>query len=374
VTEQAARPLLLRRALRLAAAGLVLALVLAGVALLTMDRWLFVILDPGAFDAESTPAAPDYRDDAAWAALPEREDGADVAVPEAPAIDQRTAPVAVFYLHPTTALGRDWNAAIDEPAIVEATERGGISIQASAFNACCAVYAPRYRQANGRAFTEPDADGEQAIAVALADVDAAFTEFLARTGERPFVLAGHSQGAILGARLIRERIAGTALAERLVAAYLIGAPLAADGVGVPVCASPTATGCFVSWHARGPEYRPNAFEFNHAAGDPMAGRVCVNPVSWTLDGEFVAAERHGGALFFDTDAPAILPAFASTRCVGGTLVVDDLELPDRGVMDALLLWTMGPGNYHPIEIQLFYTDLRRNAVDRVAAFMAKVQR
>jgi hypothetical protein len=364
----------LRRALRLSAAALALALVLAGIALLTMDRWLFIVLDPGPFDASATPPAPDYRDEAAWAALPKRDDGADLALPEAPAIDQRSATAAVFYLHPTTALGRDWNAAIDEPAIVEATERGGISIQASAFNACCAVYAPRYRQANGRAFTEPDADGEQAIAVALADVDAAFTEFLARTGERPFVIAGHSQGAVLGARLIRERIAGTALAERMVAAYLIGAPVSADDVGVPVCANSTATGCFVSWHARGPGYRPNAFEFDHSAEDPMADRVCVNPVSWTLDGERVGAERHGGALFFDTDAPAILPAFATARGLGGTQVVDDLELPERGFMDALLLWTMGPGNYHPIEFQLFYMDLRRNAVDRVAALMAKVPR
>lgn len=38
-------------------------------------------------------------------------------------------------------------------------------------------------------------------------------------------------------------------------------------------------------------------------------------------------------------------------------------------MSTLLLWTIGPENYHPIEFQLFYVGLRRNAVQRVAAFV-----
>ena len=370
--EAEARPRrsLVRRLAWFGAGGLALPLLFVGVALLTLDRWWFWALDPGPFDPSATPPTPDYRDDAAWAALPEREDGADLALPEAPAIDQRAAPAAVFYVHPTTSIAKQWNAAIDDPAVVEATELGGTRIQASAFNACCSVYAPRYRQANGRAFTDPDAAGEQALTIASADVDAAFTEFLARIGDRPFVIAGHSQGGVLAARLVRDRVAGTPLADRLIVAYMIGAPLAADGVGVPVCASPTQTGCFVSYHARGPAFAPNNFEFGHAAPDPMAGRVCVNPVTWTLTGERVPASEHGGALFWDTEQPAIRPAFASSQCVGGTLVVTELPPLERDFMSALLLWAMGPDNYHPIEIQLFYMDLRRNAVDRVAAFLA----
>jgi hypothetical protein len=31
---------------------------------------------------------------------------------------------------------------------------------------------------------------------------------------------------------------------------------------------------------------------------------------------------------------------------------------------------MGPENYHPIEYQLYYLDIRRNAVDRVESFVA----
>ncbi|MCX4242115.1 DUF3089 domain-containing protein [Paraliomyxa miuraensis] len=356
--------------LRVLAVLVGVAVVAVVVALATMDRWIMRVLDPGPFDPAATPPAPDYRRPEAWAARPELEDGADVAISELPAGDQRTAPVDVFYLHPTTALGPTWNASVDDPATLEATTRGGTLIQASAFNACCAVYAPRYRQANGRAFVHPDAESERAIEVALSDVSAAFDEFLAHTGDRPFILAGHSQGAVIGARLLRERIAGQPVQARMVAAYLIGAPLRPDQRSplVPPCERPDQTGCVVGWNARGPEYRPNGLEFDADDPDPMRDRLCVNPITWTTDGTHAPASANAGALFLDTDAPAIKPAFADAQCVDGALVVTTMGDPERDFMSRLLLWTMGPDNYHPIEYQMFYLGLRRNAAQRVEAF------
>src|SRR5262249_27804609 len=98
-----------------------------------------------------------------------------------------------------------WNAPTDEPALNEATDRVATGIQASAFNGCCSVYAPRYRQANGTAFTHPSPDGGRAIALAYTDVHRAFEEFNSRRGAgRPFILAGHSQGTVLAERLLHE--------------------------------------------------------------------------------------------------------------------------------------------------------------------------
>ncbi len=345
-------------------------LVVFSVAIATMDRWLLVLLDPGPFDPAATPPAPDYADPSAWAALPEIEDGADVALSELPAIDQTKAPADVFYIHPTTWVGAGWNGPFDDPAVIEATERGGTLIQASAFNACCAIHAPRYRQANGRAFTHPDATSEQAFAVAYGDVSAAFDTFLERIGERPFIIAAHSQGAMIGARLVARRIAGTPLERRMIAAYLVGAAVSADEVGVPVCERPTQTNCVVGWNARGPEFSPNEFEFDARAEDPMAGRICVNPITWTTDDDVAPADRNAGAIFFDTESPAIKPAFADAQCVDGVLLVTEIGDAERDVMSRLLLYVMGPQNYHPIEYQLFYVDLRNNAVARVRAFMA----
>lgn len=342
----------------------------------TIDQWFLVVFNPGAFDSAATPPAPDYSAPAAWAALPTTEDGADVSLPELPAIDQGAAPVDVFYVHPTTSLGAVWNAPFDDPAIIEATTRGGTLIQASVFNGCCAVYAPRYRQANGRAFTHLSPEGDKAIDVAYADVSAAFDQYTKQNPDRPLILASHSQGTVLAARLLRERATEPVFADRLVVAYLIGGPIAAEDVApTPICENATQNGCVVGWNARTPHYEPNAFEFYAHRTDPMDGRICVNPLTWSaaLSGEPVAAARqaHLGALFFDAPAgPRLLPGFADATCTGGALVVSEIGQLDRDFMSGLLLKAM-PGNYHAIEYQLFYANLRQNAKDRVAAFSSK---
>lgn len=72
----------------------------------TVDRWMFAVLDPGPFDAAKSPKAPDYSEAGAWAALPTTDDAADVALAELPAVDQSSASAVVFYLHPTTWIGK----------------------------------------------------------------------------------------------------------------------------------------------------------------------------------------------------------------------------------------------------------------------------
>lgn len=351
-------------------AGVLGSLVVAlGVALGTIDRWLFEALDPGPFDASATPPAPDYDDPRSWAALPGLEDGADVALDELPAVDPSSAKAAVFYLHPTTWLGRAWNAPTDDPAVAAATDRGGTEIQASVFNGCCAVYAPRYRQANGRAFTQPGPEGKEAIDVAFSDVSRAFEHFVART-EGPFFIAGHSQGSILGARLIVERVAAQPVEARLVAAYLPGANVRDAEVGLPACGEPTQVGCVASWNARGPRYIPNGLELDAGNPDARRGRVCVNPITWRADSTHASAEQNPGAVFFDAPEPRIKPAFADAQCRDGTLVVGKLGDLERDWMSRILLWTIGPENYHPVEYQLYYVSLRKNAVERLAAFRA----
>jgi pimeloyl-ACP methyl ester carboxylesterase len=118
-------------------------------------------------------------------------------------------------------------------------------IQASAFNGCCAIYGSRYRQANGQAFRRPGPDGDAALEVAYGDLRRAFRFFLEEHSEgRPFILAGHSQGSALAARLLREEISGSLPHERLVVAYLIGGPInTVPSPGVPTRSAPGQTGC-----------------------------------------------------------------------------------------------------------------------------------
>lgn len=337
---------------------------------------LFFMTPRAPFDASRLPAPPDYAADASWSALPERADAADAEAPGLPAADQRSAGADVFYVHPTSYVGPLWNAPVDDARLNADTDRVATRIQASAFDACCAVYAPRYRQANGTAFTHPTEDGERALEVAYADVREAFRHFLAgRDAARPFLLAAHSQGTLLAYRLLREEIAPTALREQLVAAWLIGGPLTEEALAremptVVPCASPEQTGCIIGWNARGPDYAPGTFEF---ASEPGT-QLCVNPLGWRHDETPMPASANRGAVFLDAEPVLVAPGFASAQCRGGRLVVSLGGRPPRDLRSRILDRVLGPGNFHPIEYQLFFADIRENAAQRLRAWQRTAER
>lgn len=371
-----------RRWARIILGGLGLTVASLVLAIATLEHWYFIATDPGPFDSAKTPPVPDYAQDSTWASLPNIEDDADVFLSEYPAAKTGSAKADVFFLHPTTAVVKNWNAKINDPDVVKATARGSTLIQASAFNACCAVYAPRYRQANAKAFAAPNEHGNRAIDIAYADVSLAFDEFLRRRGSgRPFILASHSQGTVLAERLMREKIKGKPIGDSLVAAYLIGGPITREslGVDVPICDAENQWGCVVAFNARGPRYRENKMEFKNRDGSGtvhlLASRICVNPLTWKNNSDPAPAEQHAGALFFDTEKPAVLPKFADATCRDGRVLSTHVgELPSRGLPSAILMSVMGPDNYHPIEYQLFYLNIRQNAVSRVDAYLAAHQK
>jgi hypothetical protein len=344
------------------------------------DLVLGMMTPSGPFDPASVPAAPDYNDPSRWSALPERDDAADAVVPELPGVDQASAPADVFYVHPTSYIGPQWNASLEDVDLNANTDRVATRIQASAFNGCCAVYAPRYRQANGTAFTNPTPDGQRAIDLAYTDVREAFHRFLARRGRaRPFILASHSQGSMLAYRLLREEISGTPLRAQLIAAWLIGGLITEQAVAtqmpdVPPCSSPEQVGCILGWNARSPTNVPGPFEVRSLTEDGrvaegLGPRLCVNPLSGRPDEAAVGARESRGAVFLDADPPLVAPHFASAQCRGGTLVVAEIGRAPRDFMSKLLDRALGEGNYHAIEYQMFFLDIRHNAAVRTEAWL-----
>lgn len=328
-----------------------------------------------AFDAEIPPPAPDYGSSAEWSALPDRDDLADRAPTGADAVDQLRAPVDVFYVHPTSYVRNRWNAPTEDAELNEATDRVATGIQASAFNGCCAVYAPRYRQANGTAFTRASTDGDRAIALATSDVRRAFDVFNSRRGVgRPFILAAHSQGSVIAEQLLYDVIAGTPLRDQLVAAYLIGGGITAAGLqerapDIQVCGAADDLHCVVAWNARGPAFVPTDYEMRLR---DARERICVNPLSWRTDGAPASRELNAGAVFLETDDHAPRPAFADAQCANGTLVVSQIGAAPRDLPSRILDHVMGSGNYHPIEYQIFFMNLRQNASARAAAAVSAV--
>lgn len=334
-----------------------------------------------AFVDAPQPPAPDYSNPLSWAALPDRTDPADV-VPSADVADrQATAEVDVFFVHPTTYYRpASWNQPLDHADTNQLTDIFVMRGQASVYNSCCRIYAPRYRQATLFSFLDRAGSGAKALDLAYEDVERAFDHFLEHySAGRPFVLASHSQGSLHVRKLLEKRITGTPLRERLVAAYAIGFgmdrdELAKTAPGIPVCSSADQTGCLVTWNAIGPKAR----KFGDAANP-----VCVNPLTWRDDG--AAAEhafnlgavaypaRYEGAIADFTavpqeyiDAKPVLEAgVADAQCVEGMLLVKDIRSELYGARP------MGRDNYHIYDYSLFHMNLRRNAEARVQRYLAE---
>ena len=342
-------------------------------------------LTPGDdFAAYTPPPAPDYAEAAAWAARPDMQDFADNTPPGVPD-NQAIADVDVFFVHPTTYLDQSsWNAPLDDE-----TARGRIDAfvmrhQASPFNGCCRVYAPLYRQATVAAFLANNREnGKQALMLAYDDVRRAFRHYLEHDNQgRPFIVAGHSQGSWHLVNLLRDEIAGTPLADRMVAAYPVGYAVPEDFIasvlpGIDVCETPTQTGCLVTWNTYWDDgdisALGQALGFPYASGADadiplMEGKryVCVNPLTWRTDEDIAPAEDNLGATPIypdDTGIKRLDTALTGAQCRDGVLYAD------LSTMDGYDLIALPDRNLHVYDYNLFYMNVRENAAARADAFM-----
>lgn len=382
------------RALKVFAVVLFL-LAAGGVVLFATGAWqdlvarAFIAINApsGDFDPATGAPAPDYGDVASWAALPTTTHPARL-VPAGviSAVEQGQAPVDVLFIHPTGYLsGNSWTSPMDADSATEENTRWMLANQASAFNGCCNVYAPRYREASIFAYMQRStAERERVLAFAYQDVLAAFRYFIEHfSAGRPFIIASHSQGTHHAQRLLSEEIDRGRLRERLVAAYTIGSvgngyssEWLAGLAHLRACASASDIGCIVHWDTVGD------------GGDPVPAAppaLCTNPLTWRVDEALAPATLHRGAVpaagtytaaFRGDDAArgttfsalaAPMAGHTWAQCRGGTLFVANQS------GSAMAGSFMGSGrrlNYHGLDYPLFHMDIRENAIVRVNAFLA----
>ena len=323
------------------------------------------------------PPAPDYATRAAWGALPDVQDATDVA-PVGEEVAGAGAPVDVFFVHPTTFFSNSaWNQDIGDADTNKRTDMGPFRAQASAFNGCCRVYAPRYRQFTFSAVLHYDDNSRAAEDLAYSDVKRAFEYYIAHYNHgRPFILAGHSQGSRMLIRLVPEMIDGTPLRKQLVAAYIVGNWIPQSWFDkqktIKSCASAADTGCVLTWSTVGEnaDTQEQRADFVTRIGFPAAMArehfVCTNPLSWSTSSDAAPASANvGGWTPGPSDPPRpIDPAVVGARCDNGALIVTD---PAPRPYHLVVL---PGGNYHNYDYQLFWMNVRRNAESRAKAFLA----
>ena len=170
----------------------------------------------GHFEAVEAGGGPDYSQMSSWVARPGLPNDPALWLPDGVSTST-TGQAAIFFIHPTTYLSNDrWNAPLAAGGDTEWRTNLFVQSQASAFNGAGEIWAPRYRQAAFGAFLLDSADAHSALDFAYGDVSAAFDQFVKESGNRPIILAGHSQGALHLIRLLREKVAGEPIAKRLV--------------------------------------------------------------------------------------------------------------------------------------------------------------
>jgi hypothetical protein len=343
------------------------------------DRLLTAALVPGgAFEAAAAGPAFDYALPDSWAARPGKADDPTAWRPEgaAPGVKGQTP---VFFIPPTAAFDTaQWNGRTSDGET--ATRLAGfLRVEASALADAGPLWAPHYRQAVLGSFLadtpETRASAQAARDLAYADVKAAFAAFLAaQPNDAPFILAGHSQGALHLLRLLEDEVAGTPLAARVVAAYAVGWPVSTTAdlpaLGLPACAARDAAGCILSWQSFAEPAEPKVIQAIYDAGTGFTGKprrgtpmLCSNPLTGGV-GTSAPASANPGSLVPSASleqgrlvSPGV-PARCDTR---GLLLIG--EAPS-----GYPAYVMPGNNFHVFDYPLFWQAVREDAAARAAAW------
>ena len=333
----------------------------------------------GPFHARPALADNAYDDPGMWIARPDmaKQDNPAQWLPSGFTAQVRPTQATVFFVHPTSYIEKgDWNADLDDAT---SRERADVFVKAMAspFNGTGAIWTPRYRQAAIGAFLTDKPQGNEAIDLAYRDVLDAFDAFVAKAPEdRPIVLAGHSQGAFLLRRLLRDRVAGTPLADRIAAAYVIGWPVSIEHdlpkMGLPACIKADQPGCVASWLSVADPADTSMLTQAYGRRKGLDGQavggsafLCFNPLTGRLDSGADAGANTG----------TLVPDFERST---GELVAQEVPAacgpdhflhigpPPKLDLDAFVL----PGNnYHVYDMTLFWANLRADYERRTAAWL-----
>lgn len=311
----------------------------------------------GAFQSPSLDKSPDYKNTYYWASLPFKTDPAD-QLPESVILDHISEEADVFFIHPTSYFGdkthRAWNADINDPKVNKKTDNGAILFQASIFNSDARIFAPRYRQAHYNAFFTKDITSSQhAFDLAYEDVYNAFLYYYDNWNKgRPIIIAGHSQGAKMAVRLIKEVFDNKAMKNKLVVAYVVGIPVPVGTFEyLKVCKDEHETSCICSWRT----FKSGTIPKDLITEKPV---IITNPLSWTTDENFVDKKFNKG------------------------MVLDMKKKPVKNAVSAQIykniLWCNKPKfkgsflvnikNFHKGDYNLYYLNVRENVRTRIRSY------
>jgi pimeloyl-ACP methyl ester carboxylesterase len=295
-----------------------------------------------------TPKATDYSKTNHWLTVPATN----------------MLPVDIFYLYPTSWTSTNPNpvvCAIDNPSMLQLAPLA-FAKTATAFETIGNIYAPFYRQSN---MTSNSLVTEAGIPTT--DGIAAFDYYIQHFNQgRPFILAGHSQGAYVLSKLLAQYMKDHPdVYARMIAAYVIGWPVTAqylaDNPYLKFAEGPDDTGVIISYNTQAPDVPP---DFNPVLWG-MVGTV-INPLTWTRAGTLATTNQGFGSFMPNTNGVYVrVPQYADARIdiTNGVLICSTADTNTIGVQ----------GIYHNFDFPFYYFNIRSNAANRVTKFLAAEQ-
>jgi hypothetical protein len=280
----------------------------------------------------------------------------------------------VFYVYPSAwqRTDADGNICTIDNKSMHAGAVSAFSRQATLFETSANIYAPFYRQADaGYVLGLPERERWDIIAgVPSRDVIAAFDYYINHFNNgRPFILAGHSQGANILLFILSEYMADHPdVYKRMIAAYVIGYPVTQDFLDtnphLKFAQGPDDNGVIISYNTQAPDVVPGT---NPVVSD-IVGLV-INPISWTRDETMAPASQSLGSFLPDA-------SFKFNKVIGYADAKVDVK---NGVLicstadeNALIPLTaaFGKGVYHSFDYPFYYYDLQANVINRIKKFQA----
>jgi hypothetical protein len=294
--------------------------------------------------SNSIPKATDYSKTNHWLTVP-----------------ATNMPVDIFYLYPTSWTSTNPNpevCAIDNPSMLQEAPQA-FAKTATAFETIGNIYAPFYRQSN---LTSNALVTEAGIPTT--DAIAAFDYYIQHFNQgRPFILAGHSQGACVLSILLGQYMkAHPETYARMIAAYVIGWPVTAqylaDNPYLKFAESADDTGVIISYNTQAPDVPPG---FNPVLWG-MVGTV-INPLTWTRAETLATTNQGFGSFMPNTNGVYVrVPQYADARIdiANGVLICSTADTNSIGIR----------GIYHNFDFPFYYFNIRSNAANRVTKFLA----
>jgi hypothetical protein len=324
---------------------------------------------------------PDFNKDEAWLSLPMFSDEADISPVGVTSINDGNAKFDAFYIHGTGFIsGSAWTSSLKGDVNTQNNAKFSLANEASIFNSCCNIFAPRYRQANLFTFFGlSESDGNRVLDHVYKDVQAAFFNFIMnRNGGRPFFIVSHSQGTQLIKRLLTELNDFPQITNRIIAVYAIGdaiTPVSSRYVDslsyLDVCTTPEDTQCLIHWETIGDGGGQLIFPFSRES-------VCVNPLSWAYNERYAHDDLHLGAASISGkfkmndgsnthdvgfSVPAITTNYTKAQCKKGLLYVNDPTGSNYAELGLFSDHAMHGANF-----AIFHMNIRKNAILRAESF------